>query len=66
MISGSANDVPINAGARRGVGLWIDINQENGAAKSCDGSDEIDGCSGFADPAFLVSNGDYSGHPAKR
>jgi len=65
MISSSASHVPIYAGARRCVGLWIDINQEDRGAKFCDGGSEIDGCCGLADATFLVSNGDYSGHPAK-
>ena len=66
MISSSASHVPVYAAAGRCVGLLIDINQEYRVTKFCDGGSEIDGGCGLADATFLISNGDYSGHPAKR
>jgi hypothetical protein len=48
--------------AARGIGLWIQINDECPPFRHCEGSPQVDGGGGFSNPTLLVGNGNYSGH----
>ena len=44
------------------VTLGVEVNQEHASAAECEGRAKIGGGGRFADPAFLIGNGDNSRH----
>jgi hypothetical protein len=58
IVDGEAGFVAGEAEAAGGVGLGIDVEQEDGDAFEGYGGGEVDGCGGFADSTLLVDDGD--------
>ena len=48
--------------AARGVGLGVEVDEQDLVAGEGEGGGEIDGGSGLSDAAFLVSDSDYCAH----